>query len=386
MGAAMLDQDDYDWMRQALALAEQSLYITAPNPRIACLIVREGRLLASGVTQQAGGPHAEVMALRQARENGVDVAGATFYVTLEPCSHHGRTPPCAQALVQAAPARVVVAMHDPNPLVAGRGLALLRQAGITVDGPLCVEQALQVNAGFFARMTRARPWLWLKMAASLDGRSALPDGRSQWITGPQARDDGHHWRARSCVVLTGIGTVQADNPRLNVRAVDTPRPPIKAVLDTQLRLDPAAALLDGTPCWVFSHRRDPQREAQLADRNAQVIPMPLRDGHVDVRAVLDWMAGQQINEVHAEAGARLSGALLDAAVVDQLLMYVAPKILGHGRGVADIAALSGLDAVQPFEFTDLRLLGQDARLLARQREHWAALLHAVGGADQRNEY
>ncbi|HRL28591.1 MAG TPA: bifunctional diaminohydroxyphosphoribosylaminopyrimidine deaminase/5-amino-6-(5-phosphoribosylamino)uracil reductase RibD [Alcaligenes sp.] len=382
----MLDQDDYDWMRQALALAEQSLYITAPNPRIACLIVREGRLLASGVTQQAGGPHAEVMALRQARENGVDVAGATFYVTLEPCSHHGRTPPCAQALVQAAPARVVVAMHDPNPLVAGRGLALLRQAGITVDGPLCVEQALQVNAGFFARMTRARPWLWLKMAASLDGRSALPDGRSQWITGPQARDDGHHWRARSCVVLTGIGTVQADNPRLNVRAVDTPRPPIKAVLDTQLRLDPAAALLDGTPCWVFSHRRDPQREAQLADRNAQVIPMPLRDGHVDVRAVLDWMAGQQINEVHAEAGARLSGALLDAAVVDQLLMYVAPKILGHGRGVADIAALSGLDAVQPFEFTDLRLLGQDARLLARQREHWAALLHAVGGADQRNEY
>lgn len=386
MGAAMLDQDDYDWMRQALALAEQSLYITAPNPRIACLIVREGRLLASGVTQQAGGPHAEVMALRQARENGVDVAGATFYVTLEPCSHHGRTPPCAQALVEAAPARVVVAMHDPNPLVAGRGLALLRQAGITVDGPLCVEQALQVNAGFFARMTRARPWLWLKMAASLDGRSALPDGRSQWITGPQARDDGHHWRARSCVVLTGIGTVQADNPRLNVRAVDTPRPPIKAVLDTQLRLDPAAALLDGTPCWVFSHRRDPQREAQLADRNAQVIPMPLRDGHVDVRAVLDWMAGQQINEVHAEAGARLSGALLDAAVVDQLLMYVAPKILGHGRGVADIAALSGLDAVQPFEFTDLRLLGQDARLLARQREHWAALLHAVGGADQRNEY
>lgn len=382
----MLDQDDYDWMRQALALAEQSLYITAPNPRIACLIVREGRLLASGVTQQAGGPHAEVMALRQARENGVDVAGATFYVTLEPCSHHGRTPPCAQALVQAAPARVVVAMHDPNPLVAGRGLALLRQAGITVDGPLCVEQALQVNAGFFARMTRARPWLWLKMAASLDGRSALPDGRSQWITGPQARDDGHHWRARSCVVLTGIGTVQADNPRLNVRAVDTPRPPIKAVLDTQLRLDPAAALLDGTPCWVFSHRRDPQREAQLADRNAQVIPMPLRDGHVDVRAVLDWMAGQQINEVHAEAGARLSGALLDAAVVDQLLMYVAPKILGHGRGVADIAALSGLDAVQPFEFTDLRLLGQDARLLARQREHWAALLQAVGGADQRNEY
>ncbi|WP_341668733.1 bifunctional diaminohydroxyphosphoribosylaminopyrimidine deaminase/5-amino-6-(5-phosphoribosylamino)uracil reductase RibD [Alcaligenes sp. SDU_A2] len=382
----MLDQDDYDWMRQALALAEQSLYITAPNPRIACLIVREGRLLASGVTQQAGGPHAEVMALRQARENGVDVAGATFYVTLEPCSHHGRTPPCAQALVEAAPARVVVAMHDPNPLVAGRGLALLRQAGITVDGPLCVEQALQVNAGFFARMTRARPWLWLKMAASLDGRSALPDGRSQWITGPQARDDGHHWRARSCVVLTGIGTVQADNPRLNVRAVDTPRPPIKAVLDTQLRLDPAAALLDGTPCWVFSHRRDPQREAQLADRNAQVIPMPLRDGHVDVRAVLDWMAGQQINEVHAEAGARLSGALLDAAVVDQLLMYVAPKILGHGRGVADIAALSGLDAVQPFEFTDLRLLGQDARLLARQREHWAALLHAVGGADQRNEY
>lgn len=377
----MLDQHDYDWMRQALALAEQSLYITSPNPRIACLIVRDGQLLASGATQEVGGPHAEVMALRQARERGVDVAGATFYVTLEPCSHHGRTPPCAQALVQAAPARVVVAMHDPNPLVAGRGLAMLRQAGIQVDGPLCVEDALQVNAGFFARMTRGRPWLWMKMAASLDGRSALPDGRSQWITGPQARDDGHHWRARSCVVLTGIGTVQADNPRLNVRAVQTPRPPIKAVLDTQLKLDPAASMLDGTPCWVFSHRRDADREAQLADRNAQVIPMPLRDGHVDVCAVLDWMAGQQINEVHAEAGARLSGALLDAGVVDQLLMYLAPKILGQGRGIADIAALSGLDAVQPFEFTDLRLFGQDARLLARQREHWAVLLQAVGGLD-----
>ena len=378
----MLDQHDYDWMRQALALARQSLYITAPNPRVACLIVRDGQLLASGATQQAGGPHAEVMALRQARERGVDVRGATFYVTLEPCSHHGRTPPCAEALVAAAPARVVVAMLDPNPLVAGRGLARLRQAGIAVDGPLCVEQALEINAGFFARMTRSRPWLWLKMAASLDGRSALSDGRSQWITGPQARDDGHHWRARSCVVLTGIGTVQADNPRLNVRAVDTPRPPIKAVLDTQLKLDPQAALLDGSVCWVFSHRRDPQREAQLAERNAQVIHMPLRDGHVDVHAVLDWMAGQQVNEVHAEAGATLSGALLDAGVVDQLLMYVAPKVLGQGRGVADIAALSGLDAVHPFDFTDLRRLGLVARLLARQRDHWAALLQSVGGADR----
>lgn len=375
----MVEQEDIIWMQQALELAEQSLYISAPNPRVACLIVRDGQLLASGSTQQAGGSHAEVMALQQARERSVDVAGATFYVTLEPCSHHGRTPPCADALINAAAGRVVFAMHDPNPLVAGRGLARLRDAGIAVDGPLCIEQALAVNAGFFARMTRRRPWLWMKMAASLDGRSALPDGRSQWITGPQARDDGHHWRARSCVVLTGIGTVQADNPQMNVRAVSTPRPPIKAVLDTQLRLDPKAALLDGSKCWVFSYRRDPQREAELADHNAQVIPMPLHQGHVDVRAVLDWMTGQQINEVHAEAGACLSGALLDAGVVDQLLMYLAPKILGEGRGVADIAALSGLDAVQPFEFTDLRLLGADLRILARQTDHWDALLQLVGG-------
>ncbi|GHC48337.1 riboflavin biosynthesis protein RibD [Alcaligenes pakistanensis] len=376
----MVEQEDVIWMRQALELAEKSLYISAPNPRVACLIVRDGQLLASGSTQQAGGPHAEVMALQQARERGVNVAGATFYVTLEPCSHHGRTPPCADALVKAGAGRVVFSMYDPNPLVAGRGATRLRQAGITVDGPLCVEQALAINAGFFARMTRSRPWLWMKMAASLDGRSALPDGRSQWITGPQARDDGHHWRARSCVVLTGIGTVNADNPLMNVRAVSTPRPPIKAVLDTHLRLDPKAALLDGTQCWVFTHRRDPEREAQLADRNALVIPMPLHEGQVDVRAVLDWMAEQQVNEIHAEAGARLSGALIDAGVVDQLLMYLAPKILGQGRGVADITALSGLDDVEPFEFTDVRLFGADLRVLARQRDHWDALLQAVGGA------
>ncbi|CAM5319833.1 bifunctional diaminohydroxyphosphoribosylaminopyrimidine deaminase/5-amino-6-(5-phosphoribosylamino)uracil reductase RibD [Alcaligenes faecalis] len=376
----MVEQEDVIWMRQALELAEKSLYISAPNPRVACLIVRDGQLLASGSTQQAGGPHAEVMALRQAKERGVSVAGATFYVTLEPCSHHGRTPPCADALIKAGAGRVVFSMYDPNPLVAGNGVSRLRQAGITVDGPLCVEQALAINAGFFARMTRGRPWLWMKMAASLDGRSALPDGRSQWITGPQARDDGHHWRARSCVVLTGIGTVHADNPLMNVRAVSTPRPPIKAVLDTHLRMDPKAALLDGTPCWVFSHRRDPELEAELADRNAQVIPMPLHEGQVDVRAVLDWMTDQQINEVHAEAGARLSGALIDAGVVDQLLMYLAPKILGQGRGVADITELAGLDDVEPFEFTDVRLLGADLRVLARQRDHWEALLRAVGGA------
>src|SRR5690606_36829629 len=202
-------------------------------------------------------PHAEVMALRQAKERGVSVAGATFYVTLEPCSHHGRTPPCADALIKAGAGRVVLSMYDPNPLVAGDGGSRFRQAGITVDGPLCVERVRAINAGFFARMTRGRPWLWMKMAASLDGRSALPDGRSQWITGPQARDDGHHWRARSCVVLTGIGTVQADDPRLGVRAVDTPRPPIKAGVDTQLKLAPQAAVVARSVPWACRPRHAP---------------------------------------------------------------------------------------------------------------------------------
>src|SRR5690606_7150778 len=266
-----------------------------------CLIVRDGRLLASGVTQKAGGPHAEVMALRQAAERGVPTQGATFYVTLEPCSHHGRTPPCVDALIKARPERVVVAMTDPNPLVSGRGLAKLKAAGIAVSGPLCAGEALEVNPGFVARMTRGTPWVWLKTAASLDGRTALGNGVSQWITGSQARADGHHWRARSCVVLTGAGTVLADDPLLNVREVQTPRQPVKAVIDTGLQVPENARLFDGSPAWVFTASDDPVKAQRLADRNVQVVRMPLDNDRVHLPSVMRWLGEHDVNEVHVEA-------------------------------------------------------------------------------------
>ncbi|WP_083851371.1 bifunctional diaminohydroxyphosphoribosylaminopyrimidine deaminase/5-amino-6-(5-phosphoribosylamino)uracil reductase RibD [Pusillimonas noertemannii] len=368
---------DEAWMRRAIALSRQSLYITTPNPRVACLIVRDGRLLASGVTQKAGGPHAEVMALRQARENGVSTQGATFYVTLEPCSHHGRTPPCVDALIQAQPARVVVAMADPNPLVSGRGLAKLKAAGIAVSGPLCAAEALEVNPGFVARMTRGTPWVWLKTAASLDGRTALDNGASQWITGPQARADGHHWRARSCVVLTGAGTVLADDPQLNVREVETTRQPIKAVIDTGMQVPESARLFDGSPVWVFTAGGDPAKAQRLAERNVQVVRMPLDNGRVHLPSVLQWLGRHDINEVHVEAGSVLSGALLQAGCVDELLVYLAPMLLGAGRPMAELPVLHDLEQALRFEFHDQASLGGDVRLLARKAPAWRSLLDAV---------
>lgn len=369
--------DDERWMLQAIALSYDSLYITAPNPRVACLIVRDNVLLASGVTQQAGGPHAEVMALRQAQERGVDVRGATFYVTLEPCSHHGRTPPCADALVGARPARVVVAMRDPNPRVAGQGIARLREAGIDVVSSVCAEQALAVNPGFVARMTRGTPWVWLKSAASLDGRTALHNGVSKWITGAEAREDGHRWRARSCVVLTGLGTVLADDPRLNVREVETPRQPFKAVIDAHLAIDPQAALLDGTRTWVFTCRNDPVKAARLADRNAEVVALPAGPGRVDLPSVMRWLGRQDINEVHVEAGAGLNGALLQAGCVDELLVYMAPVLLGDARGMWTLPELASLEGAQRFGFVDMRAMGNDIRLRARLEARWRELVSHV---------
>ncbi|NYT84048.1 bifunctional diaminohydroxyphosphoribosylaminopyrimidine deaminase/5-amino-6-(5-phosphoribosylamino)uracil reductase RibD [Pollutimonas harenae] len=368
---------DEDWMRQALRLAETVLYITAPNPRVACLIVRDGQLLAEGATRQAGGPHAEVMALRQAAERGIDVAGTTVYVTLEPCSHYGRTPPCVDALIAARPARVVIAMGDPNPLVSGQGVAKLRAAGIAVTTDICTEAALAMNPGFVARMTRKTPWLWLKLAASLDGRIALANGQSQWITGPAARADGHHWRARSCVVLTGIGTVAADDPLMNVRHVETARPPIKAIVDTQLQVSEQARIFDGTPVWVFTCVSNPEKAQRLADRNVQVVTLPAVNGRVDLHAMMRWLGEHDINEVHVEAGARLSGALLQAQCVDELLVYMAPMLLGEGIGMVHMEPLQQLTQAQRFEFIHTACVAPDVRLSARHIDHWKTLLQAL---------
>jgi len=359
-------------MRRALSLADGVMYTTSPNPRVGCVIVRDGQVLGEGATQPVGGPHAEVRALRDAQARGLSVAGATVYVTLEPCSHHGRTPPCVDALVAAAPARVVVAMGDPNPRVNGEGLARLRAAGIEVTAGVCLDEALALNVGFVARMSRGTPWLWAKMAASLDGRSALPNGRSQWITGEAARADGHHWRARSCAVLTGIGTVLADDPRLDVRHVATTRPPRKIVLDTHLRMPAAARLLDGTETWVFTAREDAGRVAELAARNARVICLPGADGRVDLPGVMRWLGQHDINEVHAEAGAVLTGALLQEGCVDELLVYMAPMVLGEGAGMARLPLIEDLGQARRFQFVDVRGLGPDVRLRAQDPRRLAA--------------
>ncbi|GAB2893810.1 bifunctional diaminohydroxyphosphoribosylaminopyrimidine deaminase/5-amino-6-(5-phosphoribosylamino)uracil reductase RibD [Paralcaligenes ginsengisoli] len=387
--------DDSYWMRQAIAQGAQVLYLTAPNPRVGCIIVRDGQVLGSGATQAVGGPHAEVMALRDMRQRGYDAADATVYVTLEPCSHYGRTPPCVDALIEARPARVVVAMLDPNPLVAGQGLARLRAAGIAVTTSVCVHEALAINPGFIARMTRKTPWVWLKLAASLDGRSALHNGVSQWITGTQARADGHHWRARSCVVLTGVGTVLADDPQLNVRHVQTDRQPIKAIVDTRFEIPEDARLLDGGRTWVFTCRSDPAKAERLAGRNVQVIElpavhgpneplsgvgrtdMPRGGGRVDLAEMMRWMGANEINEVHVEAGSRLNGALLQAQCVDELLVYMAPMLLGDALPMARLPALESLEQAARFEFFETCMLAPDIRLRARLGERWRALLEAV---------
>jgi len=372
------DPDDLIWMRRALALARSVMYTTTPNPRVGCVIVRDGRVLGEGATQPPGGPHAEICALRDAAARGESVQGATLYVSLEPCSHHGRTPPCADAVAAAGPARVVVAMGDPNPRVAGRGLARLREAGIAVTGNVCLDEALEINAGFVARMSRGAPWAWVKMAASLDGRSALHNGVSQWITGEAARADGHAWRARSCVVLTGMGTVLKDNPRLDVRAVATPRAPRKAVVDGRFAIPEDARLFDGTETIIFTARADPAKAARLAGRNVRVVELPGQDaGRVDLPAMMRWLGEHDINEVHVEAGAGLGGALMSAGCVDELLTYLAPVLLGDAAAMLRLPLIEHLDSARRLEFTDFARIGPDLRLRARDPARWRVLREAA---------
>ncbi len=372
------DNDDIFWMRRALALAQTVMYTTAPNPRVGCVIVRDGRVLGEGATQPPGGPHAEVCALRDAQARGESVAGATLYVTLEPCSHFGRTPPCVDAVLAARPARVVVAIGDPNPLVNGQGLARLRAAGIAVTTGVCRAEALAINAGFISRMSRGLPWVWMKMAASLDGRSALHNGVSQWITGPEARADGHRWRARACVVLTGMGTVLKDDPQLNARGVDTPRQPRKAVVDGRFEIPEDARLFDGAEVIIFTARADETKAARLRVRNARVVLLPGEaPGRVDLPAMMRWLAQEQFNEVHVEAGAGLSGALVAAGCVDELLLYLAPVLLGDAAGMVRLPMLEHLDGARRYEFIETAPVGADLRVRARVADTWDQLTQRV---------
>ncbi|MFD2365955.1 bifunctional diaminohydroxyphosphoribosylaminopyrimidine deaminase/5-amino-6-(5-phosphoribosylamino)uracil reductase RibD [Pseudoduganella sp. GCM10020061] len=352
-------------MRLALEWARKGMYITTPNPRVGCVIVRDGQVIGAGSTQPAGQAHAEIMALRDARERGNDVAGATAYVTLEPCSHHGRTPPCSEALVKAGLGRVVAAMADPNPLVSGRGMAQLREAGIETAIGVLADEAHELNIGFFKRMRTGLPWVRLKIAASLDGTTALRNGISQWITGPEARADGHAWRARACAILTGIGTVKEDDPQMTVRAIDTPRQPLRVVVDSKLEIDLAARILSGARTLVVSALRNPEKEALLHATGHEVICLPNPDGKVDLPALMRELGRREINELHVEAGYKLNGSLLREHCVDELLVYVAPSLVGDGQGMFALPSLSSLDDRQQLAFHDVAQVGADLRILAR---------------------
>jgi diaminohydroxyphosphoribosylaminopyrimidine deaminase/5-amino-6-(5-phosphoribosylamino)uracil reductase len=359
----MVAFQDSTWMAQALRLAERGLNSTSPNPRVGCVLVRDNVVIAEGWHERAGEPHAEAHALLAA---GVAARGATAYVTLEPCSHQGRTPPCADALIAAGVRRVVMAVQDPNPQVAGQGMARLRASGIEVECGLMEAAARELNIGFFARMTHGMPWVRSKIAASLDGRTALANGSSQWITGEAARQDVQYWRARACAVLSGIGTVLADNPQLNVRGMPTIRQPLRVVLDTALRIAPQARLLQNPGVVIYTASRDNQKIAALEQAGASLVVLPGERGQVNVVAVLQDLAARGCNEVLVEAGSQLNGTLLKAGLVDELVLYLAPQLLGDmARGMAKLDELISLDQRIKLEWQDVRRVGNDLRIVAR---------------------
>ena len=351
--------------------------VSAPNPLVFCVLYSsKGEILAQGHTQQAGGPHAEVMALRDAAAKGHSVVGATAYVTLEPCSHHGRTGPCCDALIQSGIKKVIATNIDPNPLVAGNGFAKLRTAGVEVevlppDHPLAI-QSRELNIGFFSRMVRKTPWVRMKVAASLDGTTALDNGASQWITSPAARADGHAWRGRACAILTGIGTVLADRPRLNVRLVDTPRQPHLVVVDSKLETPvDAPFFIAGRAVYIYAAAVNDAKRAALEAAGATVIHLPGTDargqatGKVDLAAMLADLGRREINALHVEAGFKLNGSLVREGLVDEFVVYLAPKLLGQGAGMFHIGPFTELAHGTELEFTSTNMVGPDLRVVAR---------------------
>ena len=366
------------FMLQALSLADKALRITSPNPRVGCVIVdAQGQILGQGHTQQAGGPHAEIVALHDAESRGHRVEGATAYVTLEPCSHHGRTAPCCDALIQAKLGKVVAALADPNPLVAGQGFDRLKAAGIEVEVGQGATLAEQQNPGFLSRMKRQKPWVRLKIAASLDGQTALQNGQSQWITSSEARADGHAWRARACAILTGIGTVLEDDPLLDLRLCPhpdlTPRMPHLVIVDSQLETPPSAKLFQHSQAgaktprkvWIYAAKDHPEKRQALEALGAHVTLLPNPQGKVDLPALMTDLARREVNELHVEAGHKLNGSLIREACVDEFLVYLAPKMLGMGQGMAHWGPLQDLSQGLSLVFTETQLIGKDLRVLAR---------------------
>ena len=361
---------DQGLLMQAVERARLSVGLSDPNPRVGCVIHDASGIPAgAGHTQQAGSAHAEVMALREATARGVDVKGGTAWVTLEPCSHHGRTPPCCEALLSACIARVVIGAADPFALVAGRGIARLREAGVVVDlAPPCpaVQAAHELNIGYFSRMLRQRPWVRVKIAASLDGRTALLNGVSQWITAEPARLDGHRWRQRAGAVLTGVGTVITDDPALNVRGLPCQRQPLRVIVDSNLRTPKSAKILQPVNESLIIHAGAAvDHLASLEAAGIALMGLPAHDGRVDLPELIAYLSRLEVNEIHVEAGATLNAALLEADLVDELLIYFAPKLLGPGRDMFALPELMSLQSLRAFEFTDVQLIGPDVRLLAR---------------------
>lgn len=350
-------------MARALELAHRGLYTTAPNPRVGCVVVRDGAIVGEGWHERAGGPHAEVSAIAKA---GARAQGASAYVTLEPCVHHGRTGPCTEALIGSGVARVVAALRDPNPLVSGRGIERLRAAGLATGVGLLEAEAREINIGFASRMMRGRPWVRMKLAASLDGKTALNNGRSRWITGEAARRDGHHWRARACAVLTGIGTVRDDDPQLTVREVETSRQPLRVVVDSRLELPPAAKVLAGGGTLIAAACDDRDAIAALHAKGAEVVVIPNSSGKVELGELMRELGRREINEVHVEAGYKLNGSLVAAGLVDELVVYLAPGLLGDAaRGMFDLPELQDLAGRRALDIRDVRMIGADIRIMAR---------------------
>lgn len=358
----MSSAEDSQWMSLALQLAEKGLYTTSPNPRVGCVITKNNRLIGQGWHQRAGEAHAEIHALKQA---GSAAQGATAYVTLEPCAHFGRTPPCCQALIHAGIKRVVVAMQDPNPLVAGRGLQQLQQAGIATEHGLMQAAAEALNPGFIQRMRHQRPWIRSKIGCSLDGKTALNNGISQWITSPQARQDVQHWRARSCAIVTGINTILADNAQLNVRTIDTPRQPASIILDSQLRIPTDAKVLNNPDVIIYScNQHTPEKQQQLQQQGARIRFIDSdSQNRINLAAAFKDMAQLGFNEILVEAGQTLNGALLEQQLIDQLIIYLAPQLLGNqARGLAQLSELSQLEQRINLQWDDIRQLGPDLRI------------------------
>ncbi len=372
MPASVLIPPSFDGMALALQQAQACLLVTDPNPRVGCVLTApDGSLVGIGQTQRVGGAHAEVMALRDAAARGLSVEGATAYVTLEPCAHQGRTGPCCEALIAAGVHRVVASIGDPNPLTAGRGFERLRAAGIEVDVGPGAETSRALNIGFFSRMVRKTPWVRMKTAASLDGKTALENGSSQWITGEAARADGHAWRARASAVLTGVGTVLEDDPRLDVRMVGTPRQPHLVIVDSRLQtpLDARVFEVSDRQIWIYCAHRDAQKATALEALGASVTCLANQQGKVDLPALLHDLASREVNELHVEAGEKLNGSLLREGLVDELLVYLAPKFIGSGLGMANQPFVGGpltdLAGAVPLEFTSIDRFGPDLRIVAK---------------------